>query len=251
MLKPSAHSLVLDRLHRLESHSPGQGLMAQNPAATEGAWLAVISQIDRVGLARLLYAVAIKRMIDVAAAAVLVLLFLPLMMLAMVVIWLDSPGPVIFTQDRVGRGGHRFSLYKLRTMTYNQMSEVAWFVGEDGKSRHKVRDDPRITRPGRWLRRTSIDELPQLINILKGEMSLIGPRPELPEIVERYAQWQHERHLVRPGLSGWWQVSGRSDLPMHENTELDLFYVRRQSFWLDLQIVLKTVRVTVKGMGAY
>jgi lipopolysaccharide/colanic/teichoic acid biosynthesis glycosyltransferase len=121
----------------------------------------------------------------------------------------------------------------------------------DGTMRHKLRQDPRITRVGRWLRRTSVDELPQLINILLGHMSLIGPRPELVEIVDRYEPWQHRRHMVRPGLTGWWQVSGRGNRPMHENTELDLYYVDHLSAGLDLRILIRTVVVVVKGLGAF
>lgn len=215
------------------------------------AWVSAIASIPDISLMRLMYATVFKRMIDVIASTLLLLLLSPLFLFATVLVRIDSSGPAFFCQDRVGRGGRIFRLYKLRTMTHKPGSGIAWIVDEDGQKRHKVRNDPRITRAGKWLRRTSIDELPQLINIIRGDMSLIGPRPELVDIVRQYEHWQHERHIVRPGLTGWWQVSGRSDRPMHENTELDLFYVRGQSFRLDLLIALKTIRVVVKGLGAY
>jgi lipopolysaccharide/colanic/teichoic acid biosynthesis glycosyltransferase len=121
----------------------------------------------------------------------------------------------------------------------------------NGHWQHKIKDDPRVTRVGRLIRRTSIDELPQLINVIRGEMSLIGPRPELPQIVRDYEPWMHRRHLVRPGLTGWWQVRGRSDLPMHEHTDLDIYYVEHVSWRLDLRILKQTVRIVVCGLGAY
>jgi lipopolysaccharide/colanic/teichoic acid biosynthesis glycosyltransferase len=211
----------------------------------------VLAAVPHCGTGRLFYGLVLKRGIDVVVACLALLGLLPLLLLVALVIRLDSRGPAIFRQQRVGRGGRLFVLYKFRTMQDNAAGNVAWTLDDNGRLRHKHRQDPRVTRVGRWLRRTSMDELPQLINIVKGDMSLIGPRPELPEIVARYEPWQHDRHLVRPGLTGWWQVSGRSDLPMHENTELDLFYVRRLSFQLDWRIALKTVRVVFKGLGAF
>jgi lipopolysaccharide/colanic/teichoic acid biosynthesis glycosyltransferase len=210
-----------------------------------------LAAVPHCGTGRLFYALVLKRGIDVVVACLALLGLLPLLLVIAVMIRLDSRGPVIFTQQRIGRGGQPFTLYKFRTMQHKPRAGLEWLLDENGQLRHKLREDPRLTRVGRWLRRTSMDELPQLINIVKGDMSLIGPRPELPEIVARYEPWQHDRHLVRPGLTGWWQVSGRSDLPMHENTELDLFYVRRLSFQLDWRIALKTVRVVFKGLGAY
>lgn len=224
---------------------------ARTNHADAEAWLAVISSVEGINIWRLFYVMVLKRTVDLLASAVLLLALFPLLLALVIVIRLDSPGPAIFRQERVGRRGRRFKLYKFRTMVDNPSGRVAWSEDEHGRMRHKLRNDPRVTSIGRWLRRSSLDELPQLVNILKGDMSLIGPRPELPQIVERYALWQHDRHLVRPGLTGWWQVSGRSDLLMHENTELDLFYVRRQSFRLDLLIAMKTIRVVYKGFGAF
>jgi len=214
-------------------------------------WLTVMAHLPKVDVARLLYATIIKRATDIIVSVLLLIVLSPILLIAMIAIRLDSPGNAIFVQDRVGRNGRIFRLYKLRTMSASSGGKVAWMVDADGKKRHKVRNDPRVTRVGKWLRATSVDELPQLVNIIKGDMSLIGPRPELVEIVRNYEDWQHQRHIVRPGLTGWWQVSGRSDKPMHENTELDLYYVRGQSFKLDALIALKTIRVVIKGLGAF
>ena len=194
---------------------------------------------DRVG----------KRLVDVLLTSVVLLIVAPVCIILALVIRLDSPGSAIFRQVRVGKGGRRFTVYKFRTMVDG--AGLRLVKGADGRWRHKTPDDPRITRVGRFLRRTSLDELPQLINVLRGEMSLVGPRPELPEIVGRYEAWQHRRHLVRPGVTGWWQVQGRSDLPMHEHTDLDLYYVEHLSPKLDAQILLRTIRVVLSGLGAF
>ncbi len=143
------------------------------------------------------------------------------------------------------------ALEVIRTMIPDRRKERLPFGETDCRQRHKTPNDPRLTRVGKFLRRTSIDELPQLLNVVRGQMSLVGPRPELPEITERYAAWRHRRHLVRPGLTGWWQVQGRSDLPMHENTELDLYYVEHGSFRLDLRIVLRTFHILFSRKGAF
>jgi exopolysaccharide biosynthesis polyprenyl glycosylphosphotransferase len=192
-----------------------------------------------------------KRALDILIAGVALVFLCPVLMLAALMIRLDSPGPVIFRQQRVGRGGSPFRIYKFRTMRVDPVAEVRQFVTAEGTLRHKVRQDPRVTRVGRMLRKTSLDELPQLLNVLRGDMSLIGPRPELVQIVGSYEAWQHGRHLVRPGITGWWQVSGRSDKPMHEHTELDLYYVEHLSPSLDVRILLRTVRVVLCGSGAF
>jgi len=124
-------------------------------------------------------------------------------------------------------------------------------LDENGNLLHKHRNDPRVTRLGRFLRRYSLDELPQFINVLRGEMSVVGPRPELPYLVEKYEPWQYVRFTVPQGLTGWWQVNGRSDKPMHLNTEKDIYYIENYSFWLDLQIILRTPWVLLHHEGAY
>ncbi len=162
-------------------------------------------------------------------------------------------GPVFFQQARVGKDGRRFTVYKFRTMAvgadrvkaeYAQLNEASGLL-------FKIRDDPRITRPGRWLRRWSLDELPQLLNVLVGDMSLVGPRPALPEEAENYCSKMRRRLAVKPGITGLWQVSGRSNLPWEETIRLDTRYVENWSFALDLQILWKTCSAVLGGTGAY
>jgi lipopolysaccharide/colanic/teichoic acid biosynthesis glycosyltransferase len=133
----------------------------------------------------------------------------------------------------------------------DRMHQLVEQFDSTGKLIHKMPDDPRITRIGKFLRRTSLDEIPQIFNIIRGEMSLVGPRPELPYLVQMYEPWQHKRFAVPQGVTGWWQVNGRSDKPMHLNTEDDLFYVQNYSILLDIQILLKTVLVVLRGKGAF
>lgn len=184
-----------------------------------------------------------KRVFDVVVATLLSVVLSPLF--AAIALWikLDSPGPALIHQRRVGAGGALFPMHKFRSMQWDPKTVDAAF--------EKRADDPRITRAGRVLRRTSLDELPQLWNVLKGEMSLVGPRPELPVIVDLYEPWQRKRFGVPPGMTGWWQIHGRSDQSMHLNTEQDLFYVQNYSILLDVQILLRTVSAVIKGKGAY
>lgn len=194
-----------------------------------------------------------KRVFDLAVGSVATVCALPFMGLIALAIRLDSPGPVIFSQYRVGENGCLFKMYKFRTMVVDADRLAPQMVQHtaDGKVTYKRKDDPRITRVGAYLRHTSLDELPQLFNVLKGEMSLIGPRPELPWLVDLYEPWQRKRFAVPQGITGWWQVNGRSDKEMHLHTEDDLYYIQHYSLWLDLQIMLKTVLVVLRGKGAY
>jgi exopolysaccharide biosynthesis polyprenyl glycosylphosphotransferase len=194
-----------------------------------------------------------KRMFDAVASAGLLLVLTPVLLLIALAIKLESPGPVFFMQERIGEQGRRFRMIKFRSMYQDadkRWAEVAR-RDESGRLLHKLEDDPRVTRVGRKLRRTSLDELPQLINVLKGEMSLVGPRPEMPYVTAEYEPWQWQRFRVPPGITGWWQVNGRSDKPMHLHTEDDLYYIQNYSFWLDLRILMKTVLVVWQGHGAY
>ncbi|MCS6880089.1 MAG: sugar transferase [Oscillochloridaceae bacterium] len=195
----------------------------------------------------------LKRLFDIFASATLLLLLSPLMLLIALLIKLESPGPVFFMQERIGEQGRRFKMIKFRSMY--QDAERRWHEvarrDEQGNLIHKMEDDPRVTRIGRKLRRTSLDELPQLINVLRGEMSLVGPRPEMPYVAAEYQPWQWQRFRVPPGITGWWQVNGRSDKPMHLHTEDDLYYIQNYSFWLDLRILFKTLIVVWRGEGAY
>jgi exopolysaccharide biosynthesis polyprenyl glycosylphosphotransferase len=166
---------------------------------------------------------------------------------------LDSEGPIFYYARRVGENGKIFRMVKFRTMVNNadKLQHLVERIDENGNLIHKIKDDPRVTRVGRLLRRTSLDEMPQLINVLRGDMSWVGPRPEMPELVEKYQPWQRQRFAVPQGATGWWQIHGRSDKPMHLHTEEDLYYVQHYSIWLDLQILLKTVWVILRGKGAY
>jgi lipopolysaccharide/colanic/teichoic acid biosynthesis glycosyltransferase len=199
------------------------------------------------------YQRAIKRAVDLVAGICLLILSLPLFALIALAIKLDSPGPVIFRQRRVGENGRLFGMYKFRSMCADAEQRLHEVLQQDenGHVNHKRANDPRVTRIGKILRRTSLDELPQLFNVLKGEMSLVGPRPEMPFLVEQYAPWQHQRLTVPQGITGWWQVNGRSDKPMHLNTQDDLYYVRNYSLLLDVLILMKTVWVVLRGKGAY
>lgn len=194
-----------------------------------------------------------KRIFDMVVSATLLLLLAPVMAVIALLIKRDSRGPVIYRQWRVGENGRRFEMLKFRTMIPDadqHWHEVATRT-VSGELMHKSGDDPRITRVGRRLRRTSLDELPQLWNVLVGEMSLVGPRPEVPYVVDEYEPWQWRRFAVQPGITGWWQVNGRSDKPMHLNTQDDLYYIQHYSIWLDLKILWRTVGVVLRGDGAY
>ncbi len=155
---------------------------------------------------------------------------------------MDSPGPVFFRQERIGRDGRPFILFKYRTMRADAEAYATAPTDEE---------DPRITPFGRWLRRTSLDELPQLLNVLRGEMSLVGPRPEMRFIVDQYQAWERRRLDVKPGLTGLWQVIGRKNLPLHLNMQYDLYYIKNQSFLLDVEILCRTLPAVLKGKGAF
>jgi len=192
----------------------------------------------------------LKRVIDVVGAAVTLVLAAPLLALLGAAVHLADGGPAWFVQQRVGRHGRRFGLIKLRTMRVGAHEEHAALAEEQGAGPLKLSHDPRVTPLGRWLRRTSLDELPQLVNVLRGEMSLVGPRPPLPEEVARYERWELRRLSVPPGMTGLWQVSGRSDLPWEQWVALDLEYVDRWSLRLDLELLARTVPAVLRGTGA-
>lgn len=195
----------------------------------------------------------VKRMFDLVLSSFLLLLAMLPMAVITILIKLDSEGPIIFRQQRVGENGRLFSMYKFRSMIVGaeKMEANLTELREDGKVLFKKADDPRVTRVGRFLRHTSLDELPQLFNVWKGDMSLVGPRPELPWLVGQYEPWQHKRLAVPQGMTGWWQINGRADKPLHLHTEDDLYYVQNYSLWMDIYILLKTPWVVVRGKGAY
>lgn len=195
----------------------------------------------------------IKRGFDLVVTVLLIVLFLPFMFLIAIAIRLDSRGPVWLRQQRVGENGRIFEMFKFRTMVAGteQLAQAVTAADSEGHPVHKRRSDPRVTRVGQVLRRFSLDELPQLLNVLKGEMSLVGPRPEMPWLVEKYESWQRKRFAVPQGLTGWWQINGRSDKPMHLNTDDDLYYVYNYSLLLDMLILLRTPLAVLRGQGAF
>jgi exopolysaccharide biosynthesis polyprenyl glycosylphosphotransferase len=195
----------------------------------------------------------LKRLFDLLITSLVLFFIFPVIIVIVLAIKLDSSGPAVFCQERVGESGRIFGMYKFRTMingAENMQDEINELNG-DGKIIHKKVDDPRVTRIGRFLRRTSLDELPQLFNVLKGERSLVGPRPELPWLVDQYEIWQHKRFSVPQGMTGWWQVNGRAERPMHLHTEDDIYYIQNYSLWMDIYILLKTPWVVMRGKGAY
>jgi len=195
----------------------------------------------------------VKRIVDVVGALLALVLLSPLMLLAAIAIKLESPGPVFFLQDRVGAGGRRFLFYKFRSMCTEAVAVQGAIQGMNEVTGpvFKIRQDPRITPLGRIIRKLSIDELPQLWHVLTGEMSLVGPRPPIPDEVARYEPWMLERLSVTPGLTCIWQVSGRSDIPFEDWVRLDIHYIHHRSIWLDLKILAQTIPAVITGRGAY
>lgn len=197
----------------------------------------------------------VKRLFDLALSGLLLVVCLPLMLVIALLIKLDSPGPILFRQQRAGQGGRLFWMVKFRSMVADAEKEEAELLKSTADGRKlfaKSPRDPRITRVGYVLRRASLDELPQLFNVIKGEMSLVGPRPELPWLVEQYEPWQRQRFSVPQGMTGWWQVNGRMQrATFQQRLEDDLFYTQNYSLWLDLRILWKTVKAVLRGEGAY
>jgi len=206
-----------------------------------------------------------KRAMDIVLASVLLIICAPLMLVIAVLVKLDSSGPILFRQIRVGRDGKPFTFYKFRSMYYNSDPEVhrryvqAFIRNQTAEAKpadgsapgiFKMTRDPRITRTGRFLRRTSLDELPQIFNVLKGDMSLVGPRPPLPYEVQEYQEWHRGRLSVIPGITGSWQVQGRSLVPFDDMVRMDLEYIAQQSLWLDIKILALTIPAVIFAKGA-
>ena len=204
----------------------------------------------------------LKRTFDILISSLAVTLLFPIWLVIAVLIKLDSKGPIFYTQERVGMDGRLFLVFKFRTMnvgadpeTHRQYQRA--FIagraeanlGDGGQPTYKLLADPRITRVGKLLRRTSLDEVPQLLNVLMGDMSIVGPRPPIPYEVEAYELWHRKRLDMKPGLTGLWQVSGRNRLPFEEMVRLDLFYIENWSLLLDLKIILRTGLVMIGGEG--
>src|SRR5688572_11742968 len=195
----------------------------------------------------------IKRFVDIIVSAIALVTLAPLFVLIAVLIKLEDNGPIFFVQLRVGKWGRQFRMYKFRSMCVDAEQR---FKAVQQQNRHasgvtfKLKDDPRITRIGRWLRKFSIDEFPQFFNVLRGDMSLVGPRPPLPQEVARYSPADRRRLEAMPGLTCFWQIGGRAEIDFPEQVQLDVRYIESQSFWLDLKILVKTVPAVLIGRGA-
>jgi exopolysaccharide biosynthesis polyprenyl glycosylphosphotransferase len=195
----------------------------------------------------------LKRTSDLVAGILGLILLSPAFLVIALIIWSTSPGPAIYRQERVGMHGKTFRMLKFRTMVVDAEEQLSSLLdaSEGNGVLFKMRNDPRITRFGRFLRRYSIDELPQLWNVIKGDMSLVGPRPPLAKEVQSYERWVHRRLLVKPGITGLWQVSGRSNLSWDDSVRLDLYYVENWSLTADLIIMWRTIRAVLRSDGAY
>ncbi|WP_449187809.1 undecaprenyl-phosphate galactose phosphotransferase WbaP [Veillonella sp.] len=198
-----------------------------------------------------------KRIFDIVATVCGGILILPILAIIALLIYLDSPGPIVFGHKRVGQGGKEFSCYKFRSMVPNAQEALEVYLKENPATREewehnfKLKDDPRVTRIGKFLRKTSLDELPQLWNVLVGDMSLVGPRPIVRDEIVKYGEYINDFYLVPPGITGVWQVSGRSDTTYEERVLMDSWYVHNWSVWIDIVYLLKTALVVVKLKGAY
>jgi len=227
-----------------------QDFTTPNRARNAGPWYLTIDPQNRIIRGKTYR--MLKRAIDIMACLMVAPLLVPLLSLVALLIYIDSPGKVMFTQLRTGKGGRRFKMYKFRSMMpnaeelkikYAHLNELTW-------PDFKITNDPRITRIGKILRKTSLDELPQLLNVLIGDMSLVGPRPT-SFAPETYRLWHTERLEVVPGITGLWQISGRSNLDFDQRLKLDIAYIERQSLWMDICIIARTVGQVFIGEGAY
>jgi len=198
-------------------------------------------------------AVLSKRLFDLAGSVVLILLSGPLLLLIALLVKLEDGGPVIFAQTRVGRFGREFKMFKFRSMCLDAEERLKELLARNHHSEgvtFKIKDDPRITRVGKWLRKFSLDELPQFFNVLMGDMSLVGPRPPVPREVALYTLADRRRLAVKPGITCFWQIAGRSEIDFSGQVQLDVQYIEKQSFWVDLKILWKTIPAVLSGDGA-
>lgn len=194
-----------------------------------------------------------KRTMDILCSGAAILLLSPLFILIALAIKIESKGPVVFCQKRIGKDGKVFYMYKFRSMCVNA-EEILKNLEKQNEADgpvFKIKNDPRVTKVGKFIRKHSLDELMQLFNILKGDMTIVGPRPALPNEVEEYDEVAKKRLSVKPGLTCYWQVMGRSDISFNEWVQLDIKYIKDMNFWLDIKLILKTIPVVFKGDGAY
>jgi lipopolysaccharide/colanic/teichoic acid biosynthesis glycosyltransferase len=194
-----------------------------------------------------------KRTLDIFASVGMLILLSPLFALIGVLVWLEDGGPIFFSQTRVGKNGKQFQMYKIRSMCLDAEQRLKELMAQNQHKEgitFKLKSDPRITKVGKWLRKLSFDELPQFFNVLKGDMSLVGPRPPVPREVAKYSLADRRRLAVKPGITCIWQVSGRSQIDFSGQVRLDVNYIESQDFWTDVKILLKTVPAVVSGKGA-
>jgi lipopolysaccharide/colanic/teichoic acid biosynthesis glycosyltransferase len=229
---------------------------AFSPSVDEPSWQPVLDELHRRGLGRAPIAVS-TRIFEVVFAGVMLVLTLPLMALVALIVRLDSPGPIVFRQNRIGRDGRLFKFAKFRTLyvdareRWPHLYAYRYTADEVAALHFKLKDDPRVTRVGRWLRKSTLDELPNLWNVLTGDVALVGPRPEIPEMLPYYDDVTLAKFSVRPGVTGLAQVRGRGDLSFRDTVDLDVEYVRTRSLRLDVEILLRTVICTVLRKGAF
>lgn len=247
---PSAHP------HRSPAESDRDAALRQYGALTRGsAWRRLRATTKRMAWVAVVESTRlIKRLVDIVGCLVLIPLLAPALLVVAALIKIDSPGPVFFRQTRIGRWGVPFSMHKLRSMYVDAEARKTALQGQNemaGGVIFKMKRDPRITRVGRFIRRGSIDEMPQLWNVLKGEMSLVGPRPHPPSEVAQYSLADRRRLDVIPGITCVWQVSGRSNIPFPQQVELDVGYIESQTLWGDLKLLLRTIPAVFLGRGAY
>lgn len=200
------------------------------------------------------FADGLKRILDIIGSLVGLTLFAPIFLAVAICIFLEDKGPIFFRQTRIGKGGKIFSIWKFRSMKINADALKDQLLAQNQHQygvTFKMQDDPRITRVGRFLRKTSLDEVPQFLNVLKGEMALVGPRPPVPKEVAQYTAVQLRRLKVKPGITCLWQVGGRANIDFHGQVRLDLLYIRSESFWNDVKILLLTIPAVILGKGAY
>jgi exopolysaccharide biosynthesis polyprenyl glycosylphosphotransferase len=241
---PTNPSLMMIERRCLAATSPwGRALLALHVALERRLWRLLMAG-DELG----------KRTFDAAASFAALLLISPLWALIALLIKLEDGGPVIFAQTRVGKRGREFKMYKFRSMRPDAEQRLRELLAknqhQDGVT-FKIKDDPRITRVGRWLRKFSFDELPQFYNVLTGDMSIVGPRPPVPREVALYSLADRRRLAIKPGITCIWQISGRAQIDFHGQVELDVRYIETRSFWSDLRIIVKTVPAVLSGTGAY
>ena len=236
------------------AHTPSAATTAVDgvvPSGSQPAALSAVPPVSDLVIARGPYLRGGKRIIDAVGAGALLVVLAPVLACVALAVRLTLGRGVLFRQARVGRLGQPFDVVKFRTMRHDRRAgELNPYVGTDRRNTHKTTDDPRHTGVGRFLRKWSLDELPQLLNVLRGDMSLVGPRPELVDVAHKHELIDHPRHLVRPGITGAWQISPLRTELLHENVEIDAEYVQQVTLWRDIKILVRTVFAVVRGRGA-